>query len=119
MKNACPHPQSLALLNDAQCAYLKSFFLDTKALLLNLTEYFNLFDTKAIPDHRLLDSFSNYISFYPCNHSSLNNCTAHLESLDYLCHKAASFPSTLVVVTDTSAIPPQTCRLSLLHISGD
>ena len=37
----CPHPQSLALLNDAQCARLKGPFLDTEASLLNLTERFN------------------------------------------------------------------------------
>jgi len=65
---ACPHPQLLALLNNIQYAYLKNPLLDTEVLLLNLTEYFNSFDTKAIPDYRLLDNFPDHISFHPCNH---------------------------------------------------
>ena len=104
-KGACSHPQSLALLNNTQCACLKSFFLDTEVLLLNLTECSNLFDAEATPDCRLLDSFPNHIFFYFCNYSSLNDCTAHLESLNYFYHKVVSSPSTLVIVTSTSVIP--------------
>ena len=104
-KSACPHPQSLAFLNNIQYAYLKSYLLNTKALLLNLTKCFNIFDTKVIPNHRLLDSFLDYTSFHSCNYSSLNNSTDFLKSLDYLCHKVASSFSIFVVVTDISAIP--------------
>ena len=76
----------------------------TMTLLLNLTKYFNLFNAKGTPDCRLLNSFPNCISFYYCNCSSLNDHTAYLESLDYLCFEAFfSFP-TLIVVTDASAI---------------
>ena len=39
----------------------------TKVLLLNLTKYFNFFDTEVIPDCRLLNSFSNCIFFYSYN----------------------------------------------------
>ena len=90
-KDTYPHPQSLALLNDAQCTRLKSPLLDTEASLLNLTEHFNPLDAEATPGCRLLDSFSDHISFHPCNHSSLNDCNAHLESLDHLCLEASSF----------------------------
>ena len=106
-KGTYPHPQSLALLNDAQYTHLKGSLLDTEALLLNLTEHFNPFNAKAIPGYRLLDNFPDFIPFYSCNHSSLNSYISHLRSLDYLCLKASSSPSTLIVVTDTSFISPR------------
>jgi len=106
-KGTYPHPQSLALLNDAQYAHLKGSLLDTEALLLNLTEHFNPFNAKAIPGYRLLDNFPDFIPFHSCNHSSLNSYIFHLRSLDYLCLKASSSSSTLIVVTDTSFISPR------------
>ena len=53
---------------------------------------------------RLLDSFSDHISFHPCNYLSLNNYTAHFESLycSYLWTSSSS--STLIVIINTSAI---------------
>ena len=116
LKGHLPLPQSLVLLNDIQCAYLKDPFLDTELSLLNLTKHFNLFDTKAILGYRLLDSFSNHISFHPCNFSSLNNCIAYLESLDYLCLEVASSSSTLVVITNVSVISSR-CYMPSLTIS--
>ena len=104
-KGAPPHPQSLALLNDIQCAHLKGSLLDTEASLLNLTECFNPLHAEAILGCRLLDCFSDCISFYHCNHSSLRDCKTHLQSLDCLCLEASSSSSTLVVVTDASIIP--------------
>jgi len=41
-KGVHPHSQSLAFLTDAQSAWLRSSFLDTKVSLLNLTECFDL-----------------------------------------------------------------------------
>ena len=102
-KGAPPHPQFLALLNDTQYARLKGSFLDTEASLLNLTECFDLFHAEATTGCRLLDSFSDHISFHPCNCSSLRDCKSHLQSLDCLCLEASS-SSTLVIVTDTSVI---------------
>ena len=113
-KSTCSYLQSLALLNNIQCAYLKDYLLNTKLSLLNLTKHFNLFDTKAIPGYRLLDSFSNHISFHSCNFLSLNNCTAYLESLDCLCFEVASFPSTLVIITNTSIISFRCYMLSVV-----
>ena len=79
--------------------------MDTEASLLNLTECFDLLHTEATPGCRLLDSFSDSISFHPCNCSSLRDCKTHLQSLDHLCLEASSSPSTLVVVTNASVIP--------------
>ena len=108
--------QLLALLNDVQCTRLKGPLLDTEVFLLSLTEYFNPFDAKVTPDCRLLDSFSDHISFHPCNCSSLNDCNAHLESLDHLYLEAFSFSSTLVIVTDVSAISPKNMQaVSAIH----
>ena len=90
--------------NDTQCACLKGPLLDTEVSLLNLTECFNPLHAEATPGFRLLDSFSNYISFHPCNCSSLRDCKTHLQSLDHLCLEASSSSSTLVVVTDASII---------------
>ena len=104
-KGTPSHPQSLVLLNDTQCAHLKSPLLNTEASLLNLTKHFNPLDAKTIPGCRLLDSFPNRISFHPCNHSSLNDRNTHLESLNHLCLETSSSSSILVVVTDASAIP--------------
>ena len=91
--------------------------MNTEASLLNFTECFNLLYTEAIPGCRLLDSFPNYISFYPCNCSSLRDCKTHLQSLDCLCLEASSSPSTLVVVTDASVIPSRRMQaVSAAHI---
>ena len=84
-KGTPPHPQSLVLLNDTQCAHLKSPLLNTEASLLNLTKRFNPLDAEATPGCRLLDSFSDCIPFHPCNRSSLNDRNTYLESLDHLC----------------------------------
>ena len=115
-KGTRPHPQSLALLNDAQCACLKGSLLDTEASLLNLTKCFDPLHAEATPGCRLLDSFPDHISFHPCNHSSLRDCKTHLQSLDQLCLEAFSSSSTLVVVTDASAIPPRNMQaISAAH----
>jgi len=99
-KGVSPYPQSLALLNDIQCACLKGPLLDTEASLLDLTECFDPLHAEATPGCRLLDSFPDRISFHPCNRSSLRDCKTHLQSLDRLCLEASSSPSTLVVVTE-------------------
>ena len=104
-KSAPPHPQSLALSNDTQRACFKGSLLDTEASLLNLTECLDPLYIEVCPGCRLLYNFPNHISFHPCNCSSLRDCKTHLQSLDYLCLEAFSFPSTLVVVTNTSVIP--------------
>ena len=103
-KSTCPHPQSLAVLNDIQCACLKGSLLNTKASLLNLIECFNLLDTETTLGYRLLDNFLDHISFYPYNCSSFSNCKTHLQSLDYLCLEAFSSFSTFIVVTNASVI---------------
>ena len=116
-KDTPPHPQSLALLNNTQCACLKGSLLDTEVSLLNLTECFDPLHTEAIPGCRLLDSFPDCIFFYHCNRSSLSECKTHLQSLDQLCLEASSFPSTLVVVTDASVIPSRHIQaVSAAHI---
>ena len=56
-KGAHPHPQSLALLTDAQSARLRSSLLDTEASLLNLTERFDSLHPEIRPGCRLLDNF--------------------------------------------------------------
>ena len=53
-KSTCSHSQLLILLNNTQCACLKSLFLDTEVLFSNLTKCFNFFDAEAIPGCRLL-----------------------------------------------------------------
>ena len=101
-KGTCSHPQSLALLNDTQCAHLKDPLLDTEVSLLILTEHFKPLDAEAIPGCRLLDSFPDH--------------NTHLKSLDHLCLEASSSFSTLVVVTDASAIPPRNMQaISAAH----
>ncbi len=76
----------------------------TMILLLNLTKHFNLFNAKGTSGCRLLNSFPNCISFHYYNCSSLNDYTAYLESLNYLCFETSfSFP-TLIIITDASAI---------------
>ena len=116
-KSTPPHLQSLALLNDTQCACLKGLLLDTEAFLLNLTECFDPLHAEATLGCRLLDSFHDCISFHPYNHSSLRDCNTHLQSLDHLCLKASSSPSTLVVVTNASVIPSRHMQaISAVHI---
>ena len=104
-KGTPPHPQSLALLNNTQCACLKGLLLDTEASLLNLIECFDPLYAEATPGCRLLDSFPDRVFFHPCNHSSLRDCKSYLQSLDCLCFEASFSSSTLIVVTDASVIP--------------
>ena len=117
-KGTHPHSQLLALLNNAQCACLKGPLLDTEASLLSLTEHFNPLDAEVTPGCGLLDSFPDCILFHLCNHSSLNDHNTHLEFFDCLCLEASSSSSTLVVVTNASAISSRN-MLCLLYISGD
>jgi len=86
---------------------LRSPFLDTETSLLNLIEHFYSRHSEIRPECRLLDNFPDHVSFHPCDRS--NGCTRKLQfdTLDRLCHKASSDPSTLVVATDTSVIPPR------------
>ena len=102
-KDTCSHPQSLVLF--IQCAYLKGSLLDIEALLLNLTEYFNFFDTKTILDCILHNNFSDHISFHPYNCSSLSGHKFYLESFDYLYLEVSFSFSILIVITNKSAIP--------------
>jgi len=104
-KNACPHSQSLALLTDVQSTQLRSPLLDTEASLLNLIECFDPLHSEAHLECRLLDNFSDHISFHPCDCFKESTIKAHFQVLDHLCHKASTDPSTLVVVTDASVIP--------------
>ena len=106
-KGTRPHSQSLALLTDAQSAQLRSPLLDTEASLLNLTEHFSPLHPEMCPGHRLLDNFLDCISFHPCDRSKKSFRQLHLEVLDRLCQRASTDPSTLVVVTDASIIPPR------------
>jgi len=106
-KGAHPHPQSLALLTDAQSARLRSPLLDTEASLLNLTERFDSLYPEICPGCRLLDNFPDHVSFHPCDHSNGRTRKLQFDTLDCLCHEASSDPSTLVVATDASVIPPR------------
>ena len=76
-KGAYSHPQSLALLTDAQSAWLRSPLLDTEASLLNLTERFDSLYPEICPGYRLLNNFPDHVSFYPYDHS--NGCTHKLQ----------------------------------------
>jgi len=96
-----------------QYTCLKSLLLNTKTSLLNLIEYFNFFNTEAIPSFKLLDNFSDHISFYPYNYSSFSSCKSYLKSLDHLCLKASFFFSTLIFITDISTISSRN-----IHVSG-
>ena len=106
-KSAHPYPQSLALLTDVQSAQLRSPLLDTEVSLLNLTECFDSLHPEICPGCRLLDNFPDYVSFHLCDCS--NGCTRkfQFDALNHLCHEVSSNPSTLVVATDTSVIPPR------------
>ena len=106
-KGIHPHSQLLALLTDAQSTQLRSPLLDTEVLLLNLTEHFDPLYSEACPGYRLLNNFSDCVSFYPCDCSKKSTIKVHFQALDYLQHKASTDPSTLVVVTDASVIPPR------------
>jgi len=81
-KGAHPHPQSLALLTDAQSAQLRSSLLDTEASLLNLTEHFNSLYPEIRPGCRLLDSFPDHVSFHSCDCSNGHTRKLQFDTLD-------------------------------------
>lgn len=100
-KDACSHPQLLTLTNNTMYTCLKG---DIEALLLNLTESFNLFNAKAISGCKLFYNFLNHIFFFLYNCSSLNDHKSYLKSFDHLYLKTSSFSSTFIIVTNASAI---------------
>jgi len=115
-KGAYPHLQSLAFLTDAQSAQLRSPLLDTEASLLNLTECFDLLHPEIRLGCRLLDNFPDYVSFYLCDRSNGHTRKLQFDALDRLCYEASSNPSTLVVITDASVIPPRNMQaVSVVH----
>ena len=81
-KDTHPHPQSLALLNVAQSARLRSPLLDTEMSLLNLTECFDSLHPEICPGCRLLDNFPDHISFHPCDHSNGHTRKLQFDTLD-------------------------------------
>ena len=81
-KGAHPHPQSLALLTDAQSAWLRSPLLDTEVFLLNLTKCFDSLYPEICPGCRLLDNFPDHIFFHPCDHSNGHTCKLQFDALD-------------------------------------
>ena len=100
-KDAFSHLQLLTLTNNTMYTCLKG---DIEALLLNLTECFNLFDAKAISGCRLFHNFLDYIFFFLCNCSSLSDHKSYLKFFDHVYLRAFSFFSTLIIVTNVSAI---------------
>jgi len=116
LKGTYPHLQSLALLTDAQSAWMRSPLLDTEASLLNLTEHFDSLHPEICPGCRLLDNFPDHVSFHPCDRSNGYTRKLQFDALDRLCHEASSDPSTLVVTTDASVIPPRNMQaVSVAH----
>ena len=117
-KGAPPHPQSLTLLNDIQCAHLKGPLLDTEASLLNLTECFNPLHAETTPDCRLLDSFLITSPSIPAiaQASGIANLTYSLLTIFVL----RFLPPLLLLWWSLMQVlyPLDTCRLSLLHIFG-
>jgi len=55
----------------------------------------------------LLDNFPDHVSFHPCDRSNGRTHKLQFDALDRLCYKTSSNPSTLVVATDVSVIPPR------------
>ena len=117
-KGAPPHPQSLALLNDTQCACLKGPLLNTEAFLLNLTECFDPLHAEATPGCRLLDSFPDRISFHPCNRSSLRDSNLTYSLLTNFVLRLLTLLLLLWWSLMQVLYPLDTCRLSLLRIFG-
>ena len=98
---------------------MRSPLLDTEASLLNLTERFDLLHPEICPGCRLLDNFPDQVSFHPCDRSNGRTRKLQFDALDRLCHEASSDPSTLVVATDASVIPPRNMQAVSVPISGD
>ena len=95
---------------------MRSPLLDTEASLLNLTERFDLLYPEICPGCRLLDNFPDHISFHPCDRSNGHTHKLQFDTLDRLCHEVSSNPSTLVVATDASVIPPRNMQaVSVAH----
>jgi len=95
---------------------LRSPLLDTEASFFNLTEHSNSLHPKIYPGCRLLDNFPDQVSFHPCDHSNGRTHKLQFDTLGQLCHEASSDPSTLVVATDASVIPPRNMQaVSVAH----
>ena len=110
-KGTHPHLQSLALFTNAQSVWLRSPFFDTKMSFLNLIECFNLLYSEICLGCKLLDNFSDYVSFhlYDCS----NRCThkVYFNALDCLCHKTFFDLLTLVLLVTTSVISPRNIQV--------
>ena len=74
--------------------------MELKGHLPSLTVISSSYQSEAHPGCRLLDNFSDCVSFHPCDHSKGSTIKAHFQALDHLHYKASTNPSTLVVVAD-------------------
>ena len=73
---------------------------------------FNPFNQEFSPGNRLIDSFSNIISFYPQG----KNVKNHIQNLDFLMLRASSNSSTSLVISNVSIKNNVTTSLSHIHI---
>ena len=104
-QGATPHPLSLASLSEAKRRNLMSPIADSDSSLNSLKERFDPLHKESQPGYRVIDNFTDRISFFPCNRSDPKERELHLSKLDYLCQNVLKQPNSIVVVTDASVKP--------------
>ena len=117
-KGTSSHLQSLALLNDTQCAHLKGLLLDTEASLLNFTECFDFLHAETTPGYRLLDNFPDHIFFHPAiTQVSVSVKLTYSLLTIFVLRFSLSFLLLLLLLIQVLYLL-DVCKLSPLYISG-
>jgi len=100
--NSQPHCLSLENMTSKQQQKIKSSIVDANNHLNRVFPFFDSLNRKFLPELRLIDIFSSYISFHQADHCSNKSKTTYCNKLNELIFKSLSELSTVIVVLDTS-----------------
>jgi len=100
--NSQPHCLSLENMTSKQQQKIKSSIVDANNHLNRVFPFFDSLNRKFLPELRLIDIFSSYISFHQADHCSNESKTTYCNKLNELIFKSLSELSTVIVVLDTS-----------------
>jgi len=98
--NLDKYPTSLDFLTRHQCLLIKSHLVDTNNRFNGIFPSFTPLHSELSLGHRIIDNFLDCLIFNL--HSKQKNNRVCYHQLDNMVIEASSFPSTTIVVTDTS-----------------
>jgi len=94
------HPALLDSLTGCQQSLIKSHLVDINNRFNKIFSLFTPLHFELSPSHRIIDNFSDYFFFNL--HNKQKDDKSHTHRLNNMVIESSSFPSTAIIVTDTS-----------------